>query len=157
MRISRVFGCLLVLWLPMLGACSSSPVSESTDSLLLLLEPQDFKIKGGRQASTRRFQLLFFGFGKKNSFVEAARACQEAADADLLINRLRLRTFEGLMIPAFWISALGAEDAKDIPILGWEVCTVAGTAVDLVAWNTPGDPPRAAEQPSGTRFGRSER
>ena len=156
MRVSRIFGCLLLLF-PMLGACSSSPVSESTDSLLLSLEPQDFKIKGERQASTRRFQLLFFGFGKQNSFVEAARACQEAGDADLLINRLRLRTFEGLMIPAFWISALGVEDAVDIPILGWEVYTVAGTAVDLVAWNSPGDPPGAAEKPSGVGSGRSAR
>lgn len=80
-------------------------------------------------ASTRRFHVLFFGFGERNSFIEAE---SRASGSEILVSRLRLKHFEGLLIPSLWLQSLGLQDATDLPIIGWEVYTVAGTGVRLV-------------------------
>ena len=89
-------------------------------------------IQGGTMATTRRFDILFFGFGKRNSFLEAERQAIEANGSELLVNRIRLKHFEGFLIPTLWFQALGIEGAQDLPVIGWEVYTVAGTGIRLV-------------------------
>lgn len=83
-------------------------------------------------ASTRRFQILFFGFGERNSFIEAERRAIESSGSEMLVSRVRLRHFEGFLIPSLWLQTLGVQDATDLPIIGWEVYTVAGTGVRFV-------------------------
>ena len=72
------------------------------------------------------------GFGERNSFLRAEREAIEAVDAELLVNRIRLRHFEGFLVPSLWLEALGVEGATDVPIIGWEIYTVVGTGVRLV-------------------------
>ena len=115
-----------------LGCAFQTPVSQSEDAVELDVTPSQMILKGGAMGSTRRFHLLFFGFGKRNSFMEAERQAIESSGSELLVNRLRLKHFEGFLIPSLWLQTLGIEGATDIPIIGWEVYTVAGTGVRLV-------------------------
>jgi len=89
-------------------------------------------------ASTRRFRILFVGFGKRNSFLRAEIQALEAVDAELLVSRIRLRHFEGLLLPGLWLQAFGFGGASDVPILGWETYTVAGMGVVLKPRRIPG-------------------
>ena len=108
------------------------PVSQSEDSVELEVSPRQMILQGGTMASTRRFHILFMGFGKRNSFLEAERLAIEAKDSDLLVSRVRLKHFEGFLIPSLWLQALGFPGATDVPIVGFEIYTVAGTGVRLV-------------------------
>lgn len=123
---------LLALLMPLASCAYQVPVSQSEDVVELRVTPREMIIQGGTMASTRRFQILFFGFGKRNSFLEAERKAIEAKGSELLVNRLRLKHFEGFLIPTLWLQALGVEAAQDLPIIGWEIYTVAGTGVRLV-------------------------
>ena len=130
---SRCVPCvLLALWLPLVGCAYQVAVSQSEDAVELNVSPREMIIHGGTMASTRRFQFLFFGFGKRNSFLEAERKAIEASGSELLVNRIRLKHFEGFLIPTLWFQALGIEGAQDLPVIGWEIYTVAGTGVRLV-------------------------
>ena len=80
---------------------------------------EDFLIQGPTRGSTKRFQILFFQFGQENSFLRAERAALEANGSTVLISRLRLRNFEGLVIPTSWFAVLGMP-FSDLPIIGWE-------------------------------------
>lgn len=125
------FALLLALLLGP-GCAYQTPVSQSQDSVELIVKPSEMTLQGGTMGSTKRFHLLFFGFGPRNSFLEAERRAIEKSDSELLVNRLRLRHFEGFLIPGLWLQALGVQEATDLPIIGWEVYTVAGTGVRLV-------------------------
>ncbi|MDJ0850827.1 MAG: hypothetical protein QNK04_20850 [Myxococcota bacterium] len=130
---SRVVLCLLLassLCLP--GCAYQVAMSQSEDAVELDVTPSQMIIQGGTMASTRRFQFLFFGFGKRNSFLEAERQAIEKSGSELLVNRIRLKHFEGFLIPTLWFQALGVEGAQDLPVIGWEIYTVAGTGVRLV-------------------------
>lgn len=117
-------------------ACAiSTPVRESEDSIMISLEPGEIGIQGTTRATSRRFALLGFGFGKRNSFLKNDITAREAVSADVLFNRTRLKSFEGLLIPWSWLSALGFSAESDIPILGWEVYTVGGTGVRFPEWH----------------------
>ncbi len=128
----RVSCILLVVWLSLSGCAYQAGISQSEDGVELDVTPSEMIIQGGTMASTRRFQFLFFGFGKRNSFLEAERLAIEANGSELLVNRIRLKHFEGFLIPSLWFQALGVEGAQDLPIVGWEIYTVAGTGVRLV-------------------------
>ena len=130
----RVRGlCALASFLLLMAGCSSKgPISQSEDAVELEVRPHQMILRGGSMGSTRPFKILFFGFGQRNSFLRAEREAIEAVGAELLVNRIRLKHFEGLLIPTLWLQALGVEGATDIPIIGWEIYTVAGTAVRLV-------------------------
>ena len=130
--------CLLALVAAaagLIGCTATQTVSESEDSLELLLTPHDFEIVGSAQGSTNRFQILGFGFGPKNSFVKAERRAYEENGSDILIGRVRVKSFEGLMIPGFWLAWFGIEDARDFPLIGTEVYTTGGIAVKIPAWH----------------------
>ena len=114
------------------GCAFQTPVSQSEDAVELAVRPREMIIQGGAMASTKRFHLLFFGFGKRNSFLRAEREAIESSGSELLVNRLRLKHFEGFLIPSLWLQALGIEGATDFPIIGWEIYTVAGTGIRLV-------------------------
>lgn len=127
-----------------LTGCITAPVSESGDSILLTLTPDDIDIQGGSLGSTEQFQILFFGFGREASFLEAEEKALDAQAADLLMARTRLRSFEGFVIPVSWLNAVGIPTDADLPVIGWEVFTVAGTAVRVPAWHqseSSKDPP----------------
>jgi hypothetical protein len=124
-----LLGTLLALFF---GCGYQTAMSQSEDAVELDVTPREMIIQGGTMASTKRFHILFFGFGKKNSFLEAERQAIESSGSELLVNRLRLKHFEGFMIPSLWFQALGVEGATDIPIIGWEIYTVAGTGIRLV-------------------------
>jgi len=115
-----------------LGCSYHSPMSHSEDSVVLTITPEEMIIQGSTTGSTRRFRLLFFGFGPPNSFLRAESKAIEAGGSELLVNRMRLRHFTGFLIPGLWLQALGAAEAADLPVLGWEIYTVAGTGVRLV-------------------------
>jgi len=114
------------------GCAYQTPMSQSEDAVELEVHPREMIIQGGTMASTKRFHILFLGFGKRNSFLEAERQAIESSGSELLVSRLRLRHFEGFLIPGLWLQALGLQEATDIPIIGWEIYTVAGTGVRLV-------------------------
>lgn len=121
------------LLLPLVPGCAYQvPLSQSEDAVELEIAPEEMILKGPSMASTRRLHLLFVGFGQRNSFMRAEQQAIEAADAELLVNRIRLKHFEGFLIPSMWLQALGVGDATDISIIGWEIYTVAGTAVRVV-------------------------
>ena len=126
---TALLGILLAL---VFGCGYQTAMSQSEDAVELDVRPREMIIQGGAMASTKRFHILFFGFGKKNSFLEAERQAIESRGSELLVNRLRLKHFEGFLIPGLWLQALGVEGATDIPIIGWEVYTVAGTGIRLV-------------------------
>lgn len=133
MRAGRVRAALLVTGLGLLLGCADQmPLAQSTDSVELEVVPGEMIIRGGALGSTRRFHIFFVGFGERNSFIEAERRAIEASGSEMLVSRLRLRTFEGLVIPGLWLQALGAEGATDIPIIGWEVYSVVGVGIRLV-------------------------
>jgi len=116
----------------LVGCGHQTAISQSQDAVELNVTPREMIIQGGTSASTRRFRILFFGFGRRNSFLEAERQAIEAKGSELLVNRIRLRHFEGFLIPTLWLQELGFEDVQDLPIIGWEIYTVAGTGVRLV-------------------------
>ncbi len=119
-----------------LSSCAlSQPVSESEDSLELLLTPDDFEIVGSARGSTARFQILGLGFGPKNSFVKAERKAYEEKGGDILVNRVRVKSFNGLMIPGFWLAWFGLENVRDFPLIGTEVYITGGIAVKIPAWH----------------------
>lgn len=124
---------LTPLFLLYMGCAYQVPISESEDLVRLTISPSEMILEGGAMASTRRFQILFFGFGKRNSFLEAERQAIEASGSDLLVGRIRLKQFEGLLIPGMWLEALGVPNATDIPIVGFEVYTIAGTGIRVIA------------------------
>jgi hypothetical protein len=126
---AALLGMLLAL---VFGCGYQTAMSQSEDAVELDVTPRQMIIQGGTMASTKRFHILFFGFGKRNSFLEAERQAIEAKGSELLVNRLRLKHFEGFLIPGLWLQTLGVEGATDIPIIGWEIYTVAGTGVRLV-------------------------
>ena len=121
------------LFLLCMGCAYQVPISESEDLVRLTISPSEMILEGGAMASTRRFQILFFGFGKRNSFLEAEREAIEASGSDLLVGRIRLKQFEGILIPGMWLEALGVPNATDIPIVGFEVYTIAGTGIRVIA------------------------
>ncbi|GEM_PF-1379811 len=123
---------LLVLLLFTAGCAYQVPVTQSQDAVELDVTPREMILKGGTMASTRRFHLLFIGFGERNSFLRAESEAIKAVDAELLVNRIRLKYFEGLLIPSLWLQTLGFNGANDIPIIGWEIYTVAGVGVQLI-------------------------
>jgi hypothetical protein len=128
---------LLATGLALIFGCGyQTAMSQSEDAVELDVRPREMIIQGGAMASTKRFHILFFGFGKKNSFLEAERQAIESNGSELLVNRLRLKHFEGFLIPGLWLQALGVEGATDIPIIGWEIYTVAGTGIRLVPQNS---------------------
>ena len=130
--------CLLALvaaFSGVFGCAVSQPVSESKDSVELFLTPDDFEILGSARGSTERFQILGFGFGPKNSYVKAERKAYEEKGGDLLISRVRVKLFKGLMIPGFWLAWFGIENAQDFPIIGTEVYTTGGIVVKMPAWH----------------------
>ena len=114
------------------GCGYQTAMSQSEDAVELDVRPREMIIQGGAMASTKRFHILFVGFGKKNSFLEAERQAIESSGSELLVNRLRLKHFEGFLIPSLWLQTFGFEGATDVPIIGWEIYTVAGTGVRLV-------------------------
>lgn len=116
----------------LLGCGYQVPIRQSADEIELEVHPRNLTIQGGTMASTRRFYILFFGFGKRNSFIEAERRAIESSGSEMLVGRVRLKHFEGFLIPSLWFQSLGVEDATDLPIIGWEVYTVAGTGVRFV-------------------------
>lgn len=127
---------LTPLFLLYMGCAYQVPISESDDVVKLTISPSEMILEGGAMASTRRFQIFFFGFGKRNSFLEAERLAIEASGSDLLVGRIRLKQFEGLLIPGMWLAAVGVPNATDIPIVGFEVYTVAGTGIRMVPEET---------------------
>ena len=130
---TRWVGSLGLLWLLLASGCAfQTPVSQSEDVVELTVTPGEMILRGPTKASTKRFQLLFMGFGERNSFLRAEQEAIEAVDAELLVNRIRLRHFEGFLLPSLWFEALGVEGATDAPIIGWEIYTVVGTGVRLV-------------------------
>jgi len=131
--VSRFGWCTsLVLLLLIAGCAYQAPITQSQDAVELDVRPSEMILKGGTMASTRRFHLLFIGIGERNSFLRAEGKAIEAVDAELLVNRIRLKYFEGFLIPSLWLQTLGFDGANDIPIVGWEIYTVAGTGVRLV-------------------------
>jgi hypothetical protein len=129
---------VLAAGLALISGCGyQTAMSQSEDAVELDVRPREMIIQGGTMASTKRFQILFFGFGKRNSFLEAERQAIEAKGSELLVNRLRLKHFEGFLIPSLWLQTFGFEGATDIPIIGWEIYTVAGTGVRLVPQGSP--------------------
>lgn len=114
------------------GCAYQTPIYESEDLVLLDVRPRQMILQGSTMASSRRFHILFFRFGSWNSFLQVEREAIESSGSELLLNRLRLKQFEGFLIPGLWFQALGFEGATDIPILGWEIYTVAGTGVRIV-------------------------
>lgn len=129
--------CLLALMAAagLFGCAVSQPVSESEDSLELLLTPNDFEILGSARGSTESFQILGFGFGPKNSYVKAERKAYEEKGGDLLISRVRVKSFKGLMIPGFWLAWFGFENVRDFPIIGTEIYATGGIVVKIPAWH----------------------
>ncbi len=123
---------LFALLLSMAGCAYQVAVSQSEDAVELDVTPREMIIQGGTMASTRRFHILFVGFGKRNSFLRAESEAIDAVGAELLVNRIRLKHFEGFLLPSLWLQALGFEGATDMPIVGWEIYTVAGTGIRLV-------------------------
>ena len=118
------------------GCATLQPMVESEDTVELFLTPDDFQILGGSRGRTERFKILFFGFGPRNSFLKAERMACEEKGADILVSRVRIKSFEGLMIPAFWLSWFGVEDAQDFPLIGYESFITAGVAVNINTWHT---------------------
>lgn len=139
------------------GCAYQTPLYESEDFVLLDVHPSEMILQGTTMASSRRFHILFFRFGSWNSFLEVERQAIEASGSEVLVNRLRLKQFEGFLIPGLWFQALGIQGATDVPILGWEVYTVAGTGVRFVdGRQAPGseDRPQAqAEDPDVSPIG----
>ena len=123
---------LLAVLLLVSGCAYQTPVSQSEDIVELLVTPGEMVLRGATKASTKRFHILFLGFGERNSFLRAEQEAIEAVDAELLVNRIRLRHFEGFLLPSLWLQALGLEGATDVPIVGWEIYTVVGTGIRLV-------------------------
>lgn len=121
----------------LIGCGVSQTISTSTDDVEFSLTPEEFEIVGASRASTKRFQILFFGFGPKNSYVKAERIAYEETGADLLVTRVRVKSFQGLMIPGFWLAWFGVENPQDFPLIGTEVYTTSGTGVKLPAWHKP--------------------
>ena len=121
MALALVFGCAY-----------QTPIYESEDFVLIDVHPRQMILQGSAMASSRRFHILFFRFGSWNSFLQVEREAIESSGSEMLVNRFRLKQFEGFLIPGLWFQALGFEGATDIPILGWEIYTVAGTGVRLV-------------------------
>jgi hypothetical protein len=122
---------IMPIFILFMGCAYQVPISESGDLVELTISPSEMILEGGAMASTRRFHILFFGFGKPNSFLEAERLAIERSDSDLLVGRIRLKQFEGLLLPGMWLEALGVPNATDIPIVGFEVYTVAGTGIRI--------------------------
>lgn len=132
MRARGPYLALLGIGLALVFGCAyQTPLYESEDFVLLEVRPRQMILQGSTMASSRRFHILFFRFGSMNSFLQVEREAIESSGSDLLVNRLRLKQFEGFLIPGLWFQALGIEGATDIPILGWEVFTVAGTGVRI--------------------------
>ncbi len=119
----------------LIGCAVSHPLNTSEDTFELNLSPYDFVILGPARGSTERFQILGFGFGSVNSFVKAERKAYKGKGGDLLISRTRLKSFEGLMIPGFWLSWLGFENEQDFPLIGTEVFTTSGIAIKIPSWH----------------------
>jgi hypothetical protein len=117
------------------GCSVTMPMSESGDSVELILKPDDFEILGGARASTSQFKILFIGFGPKNSFLRAERMAADEKNADFIVSRVRVKSYEGLIIPGYWLSLLGIPDVPDWPIVANEKYIVAGTAVRYQAWH----------------------
>lgn len=117
-----------------LSACSyQTSFSQSEDAVELDIRPREMQLMGFTQATSRQFRILFFSFGKKNSFLKVEQQALEAGKAELLIGRLRLKSYEGLLIPSSWLQVFGFEGARDFPIIGWEIYTVTGTGVRMLA------------------------
>lgn len=120
----------------LMGGCAiSTPISESADSILITFQPDEIELQGNTRATSRRFALLGVGFGERNSFLKNDIAARELVGADALFNRIRLKSFEGLLIPVSWLNALGIPVEDDIAILGWEVYTVGGMGVRYPGWH----------------------
>jgi len=116
----------------LVGCAYQVPIRHSSDEIELDVHPGSLILQGGTMASTRRFHILFFGFGERNSFLEAERRAIESSGSEMLVGRVRLRHFEGFLIPSLWLQSLGFQDATDLPVVGWEVYTVAGTGIRFV-------------------------
>ena len=116
------------------AACIVAPIRESEDDITISIEPEQFVIVGDVSGRSERFRVFSFGFGKRPSFLEAERFAYESLGADALVNRTRTRVFEGLVVPASWLAAIGVEGAIDVPIAGYEVYAVSGTALTIPAW-----------------------
>ena len=114
------------------GCAYQTPIYESEDLVVLDVRPHQMILQGPAMASSRRFHILFFRSGSWHSFVEVERGAIQSSGSELLVTRFRLKQFQGFLIPALWLQGLGFEGATDIPIIGWEVYTVAGTGVRLV-------------------------
>lgn len=119
----------LLLVLP-IGCAYQVPVSQSEDYVELEMAPREMILLGGTRGSTRRFRVLSIGVGRRNSFLRAEAEAIDAVGADLLVSRIRLKHFEGFLIPALWLEAFGLP-ATDVPIVGWEIYTVAGSGVRI--------------------------
>lgn len=132
---------LVLSWV--VAGCSSTTVRSSEDSILLTIEPEEIEILGPTRGNTKSFQILFFNFDRGPSFLEAEYAARKAIGADLVIGRTRLDTFEGLLIPALWLTAIGVEDADDVPIIGWKVNSVAGMGVRFLPAESASSTPPA--------------
>jgi hypothetical protein len=139
MRTSLEKWIWLVVLLPvtggLLGCSVTMPMSESEDSVELFLKPEDFEILGGTRANTTQFKILSIGFGPKNSFLRAERKAADQKNADFIVSRVRVKSYEGLIIPGYWLAMLGIPDVPDWPIVANEKYIVAGTAVRFKAWH----------------------
>lgn len=122
---------VVIVGILMTGCATQETIQQSGDSFELELDMEDLVLRGPTRGQTRVFQILFFQFGKNNSFLEAEQKALEANSSTILISRIRLKTFEGLQIPTGWLSALGIP-LQDIRIIGWEVYSVGGVGVDLI-------------------------
>ena len=134
MRVLAKLGTLWMFTLTALltGCVMQEPLRQSEDSIELFVQLEDIVIQGPTRGSTRSFQIFSFQFGERNSFLEAEKQALEANHSTVLLSRVRLRTFEGFLIPSLWLNVLGIP-AKDIPIIGWEVYHVGGIGVQLPA------------------------
>jgi len=121
--------CVILAFQLLTGCSYQTSISQSEDAIELDIRPREMQLVGYTQATSRRFRLLFVGFGEKNSFLNVERQALETGNAEMLIGRLRLKSYEGLLIPSLWFQALGFEGASDFPIVGWEIYTVTGTGV----------------------------
>ena len=101
MSIQKLIPVLLVSAVALPGCTVNIPVVQSADAVELSLTTDDFEIIGPTRGETEQFQVLWFGFGEPNSFQRSEAEAIRARNADLIIGRVRLRTFEGLVIPGF--------------------------------------------------------
>ncbi len=123
------------------GCVRMTPQARTVEEITVLLRPGDYDrlayVHGedgvGRYATfSASSRLTSWPRPATRSFLEAERQAIEARGSELRVNRIRLKHFEGFLIRSLWLQALGVADATGIPIIGWEIYTVAGTGVRLV-------------------------